>query len=51
LPPEISKGGNFSYDLKGEFYSTTTIYGYIKKQEVKENYKSLLAISTDALTF
>ena len=44
VAPEISKGGNFSYDLKGEFYSTTTIYGYIKKQEIKESYKSLLAI-------
>jgi hypothetical protein len=44
VAPEISKGGNFSYDLKGEFYSTTTIYGYIKKQNVKESYKSLLAI-------
>jgi hypothetical protein len=51
VAPEISRGGNFAIDQKGEFYSTTTIYGYIKKQEVKENYKSLLAISTDALTF
>jgi len=44
IAPEISKGGNFSYDFKGEFYSTTTIYGYIKNKDVKESYKSLLAI-------
>ena len=44
IAPEISRGGNFSFDQKGEFYSTTTIYGYIKKQNVKESYKSLLAI-------
>ncbi len=31
VAPEISKGGNFAYDKKGEFYSTTKIYGYIKK--------------------
>jgi hypothetical protein len=44
IAPEISRGGNFSIDEKGEFYSTTTIYGYIKKTHVKESYKSLLAI-------
>lgn len=44
VAPEISKGGNFSYDYKGEFYSTTTVYGYIKKKEVPESYKCLLGI-------
>ena len=44
IAPEISRGGNFSFDQKGEFYSTTTIYGYIKNKDVKESYKSLLAI-------
>ena len=49
IAPEISKGGNFAYDEKGEFYSTTTIYGYIKKKETKESYKSLLAILNSQL--
>lgn len=44
LAPEISLGGNFAYDKYGEFYSTTTIYGYIKKTDVKESYKTLLPI-------
>ena len=41
---EISFGGNYAYDEKGEFYSSTTVYGYIKKANVKASYKSLLAI-------
>ena len=44
VAPEISKGGNFSYDYKGEFYSTTTIYGYIKRNDAPESYKCLLGI-------
>lgn len=31
VAPEISLGGNFAYDKTGEFYSTTKIYGYIKR--------------------
>ncbi|TCC99751.1 hypothetical protein EZ449_21300 [Pedobacter frigidisoli] len=38
VAPEISLGGNFSYDEKGEFYSTTKVYGYIKKENIKESY-------------
>jgi hypothetical protein len=44
VAPEISKGGNFSYDKKGGFYSTTTVYGYIKKNDIPESYKCLLGI-------
>lgn len=44
VAPEISLGGNYSYDDKGKFYSTTKIYGYIKKTDVKASYKSLMAI-------
>jgi len=44
VAPEISKGGNFSYDYKGEYYSTTTVYGYIKKIDVPESYKCLQGI-------
>lgn len=51
IAPEISKGGNFTYDKKGEFYSTTTIYGYIKKNEISESYKCLLAILNSQLVW
>lgn len=44
VAPEISLGGNYAYDERGVFYSSTTIYGYIKRNEIKSSYKSLLAI-------
>lgn len=44
IAPDISLGGNFSYDRKGEFYSTTTNYGYIKRSNVREDYQFLMAI-------
>jgi hypothetical protein len=44
VAPDISMGGNFALDIKGQFYQTTTIYGYIKYDNVKCSYKSLLAI-------
>ena len=44
VAPEISLGGNYAYDERGVFYSTTKIYGYIKKESVKSSYKSLMAI-------
>ena len=49
VAPDISMGGNFAYDSKGEFYQTTTIYGYIKKQDVQENYKLWLALLNSRL--
>lgn len=44
VAPEISLGGNFAYDLNGEFYSTTKIYGYIKKDIIREGYKFWLGL-------
>ena len=44
VAPEISLGGNFAYDKNGDFYSTTKIYGYIKNENIKATYKSLMAI-------
>lgn len=49
VAPEISLGGNFSYDKNGEFYSTTKIYGYIKKDNVKESYKFWLGLFNSRL--
>lgn len=49
VAPEISLGGNFSYDLKGEFYSTTKIYGYIKSENIHESYKFWLGLLNSKL--
>ncbi|MDR3694549.1 Eco57I restriction-modification methylase domain-containing protein [Mucilaginibacter sp.] len=49
MAPEISLGGNYSCDEKGEFYSTTTIYGYVKKSDTNESYKFLLGIMNSQL--
>ena len=49
VAPEISLGGNFSYDQNGEFYSTTTIYGYIKSENIDETYFTLMAIMNSRL--
>lgn len=49
VAPDISLGGNFAYDIKGEFYQTTTIYGYIKKSQVKDSYKFLMALLNSRL--
>ena len=49
MAPEISHGGNFSYDEKGEFYSTTTVYGYIKRDTTIESYKCLMTILNSQL--
>ncbi|AJI45429.1 Eco57I restriction-modification methylase domain-containing protein [Francisella tularensis subsp. novicida] len=47
--PDISLGGNFSYDEKGEFYQTTTLYGYIKYSHIAESYKFYLTIFNSKL--
>lgn len=49
VAPEISYGGNFAYDFNGEFYSTTKIYGYIKKKDVIESYKFWMALFNSRL--
>ena len=49
VAPEISLGGNFSYDEKGQFYSTTTIYGYIKNKNCQVSYETLLGIMNSSL--
>lgn len=49
VAPDISMGGNFALDTKGEFYQTTTIYGYIKKSDIQENYKFWMALLNSRL--
>ena len=49
VAPEISFGGNFSYYKNGHFYSTTTVYGYIRKENIRITYETLLAIMNSRL--
>lgn len=49
VAPDISMGGNFAHDVEGKFYQTTTIYGYIKKSEISENYKFWMALLNSRL--
>ena len=49
VAPEISLGGNFAYDVNGEFYSTTKIYGYIKNDNIPESYKLWLGLFNSKL--
>ena len=49
VAPEISLGGNFAYDKDGIFYSTTKIYGYIKKEDIIEGYKFWMALFNSRL--
>ena len=49
VAPEISLGGNFSYDKNGHFYRTTTVYGYIRKDNIRITYETLLAIMNSRL--
>ena len=43
VAPEISQGGNFTYDTDGRYYSTTTVYGYIKSDKYPFSYYTLMA--------
>ena len=49
VAPEISLGGNYSIDYNGQYYSTTTIYGYIKKPNVTISNETLMAILNSQL--
>lgn len=46
---DVSMGGSFTYDFNGDFYQTTTIYGYIKKSEITESYKFWMALLNSRL--
>ena len=49
VAPEISLGGNFTIDSNGRYYSTTTVYGYIKRNEFSESYFTWMAILNSKL--
>jgi len=42
--PDISFGANYTYDKKGLFFTTATLYGYIKADSINWSYEYLLAI-------
>ena len=42
-------GGNFVYDINGEFDHTTKVYGYIKKHDIPYSYYFLLALMNSTL--
>ena len=42
--PDISKGGNYAFDESGVFYSTATLYGYIKDEDVIHSYEFYLGL-------
>ena len=44
VAPEISLGGNYTFDANGQYYSTTKVYGYIKKNDVQYSYEFLLGL-------
>lgn len=52
LCPDICEKMQFSWDRQGEFYFTTTIYGYIKNENFENlDYRFLLAILNSELTW
>lgn len=44
VAPEISLGGNYTIDSDGRYYSTTKVYGYVKKRDIPISYPFLLGI-------
>jgi TaqI-like C-terminal specificity domain/Eco57I restriction-modification methylase len=48
---DICQKSQFAFDEKGEFYTTTTVYGYIKNVNVNEDYKYFLAVLNSQLTW
>lgn len=48
---DICQKSQFSFDDEGKFYTTTTVYGYIKNKTIKEDYKYLLAVLNSQLTW
>jgi hypothetical protein len=42
-------GGNYTYDYDGRYYSTTKVYGYVKKDGVPISYEFLLGLLNSCL--
>jgi hypothetical protein len=48
---DICQFSQFSFDLHGDFCQTTTVYGYLKNEDIKEDYPYFLAILNSQLTW
>jgi hypothetical protein len=42
-------GGNYSFDFDGRYYSTTKVYGYVKKEGLPISYEFLLGLLNSSL--
>jgi adenine-specific DNA-methyltransferase len=49
--PDICKGSQFTFDENGEYYTTTTVYGYIKYLNVEESYLFFLGVLNSNITW
>ena len=50
VAPEISFGGNYAFDVSGQFYNTTKIYGYILKSSmIQYGYYFFLGLLNSSL--
>lgn len=49
VAPEISLGGNFTIDSDGRYYSTTTVYGYIRRNGFSGSYYTWMSILNSKL--
>ena len=49
VAPEISLGGNFTIDSDGRYYSTTTVYGYIRRKGFSGSYYTWMSILNSKL--
>lgn len=49
--PYISNRSQFSFDERGEFYTNTKVYGFIKKESSNFDYKFLLAVMNSKVTW
>ena len=49
VAPEISLGGNYTIDSDGRYYSTTTVYGYIRRKGFSGSYYTWMAILNSKL--
>jgi hypothetical protein len=46
---DICHKSQFTYDINGDFYTTTTVYGYIKNKNIVEDERVFLAILNSSL--
>lgn len=49
--PDICLGGNYAHDKRGEFYDTTTLYGYIKNESIEISYEYFLGLLNSNLVW